>query len=100
MTKSELVAAVVNRLPYLTRKDTEIIVDTLFDSMVEGLAQGDRIEVRGFGSFAVKHRAAREARNPRTGETVHIPAKWLPHFKLGKELYRRINSTTREENIS
>jgi len=93
MTKSELVAAVVNQLPYLTPKDAEIIVDTLFDSVVEGLAQGDRIEIRGFGSFAVKHRAAREGRNPRTGETVHIPEKRLPHFKIGKELYARINRT-------
>lgn len=91
MTKSELVAAVANRLPYLTRKDAEIIVDTIFDSMIETLAQGSRIEIRGFGSFAVKLRPAREGRNPRTGETVRIPAKRSPHFKIGKELYGRIN---------
>lgn len=96
MTKSELVTLVVDRLPYLARKDAEIIVETIFDSMVEGLAKGDRIEIRGFGSFAVKHRAAREGRNPKTGEAVHIQAKRMPHFKIGKELYGRINRTAPE----
>lgn len=100
MTRSELVTAVANRLPYLSRKDAEIIVNTLFDSMVEALAQGDRIDIRGFGSLAVKQRAAHTGRNPRTGETVHIPAKRLPHFKIGKVLYGRINSTALEEGIS
>ena len=99
MTRSELVTSVVERLPYLTHKDAEIIVDRIFDSMVEALAQGERIEIRGFGSFAVKHRDPREGRNPRTGETVHIPAKRLPHFKLGKELYERINPTVHEQEI-
>jgi len=96
MKKSELVIFVVDRLPSLTRKDAEIIVDTVFDSMVECLAQGERIEIRGFGSFAVKHRATREGRNPKTGETLHIPAKRMPHFKIGKELYERINPTVPE----
>jgi integration host factor subunit beta len=99
MTRSELVILVAERLPYLTQKDAEIIVDTVFDSMIEELAQGDRIEIRGFGSFAVKHRDPREGRNPRTGETVHIPAKRIPHFKLGKELYERINPTVPEKEI-
>jgi integration host factor subunit beta len=96
MTRSELVILVAKRLPYLTQKDTEIIVDAVFDSMVDSLAQGERIEIRGFGSFAVKHRDPREGRNPKTGETVHIPAKRMPHFKLGKELYERINPTVHE----
>jgi integration host factor subunit beta len=96
MKKSELVIFVVDRLPSLTRKDAEIIVDTVFDSMVECLAQGERIEIRGFGSFAVKHRDTREGRNPKTGETLHIPAKRMPHFKIGKELYERINPTVPE----
>jgi integration host factor subunit beta len=96
MKKSELVTLVAERLPYLTRKDAETIVDTIFDSMIEGLAQGDRIEIRGFGSLAVKHRPAREGRNPKTGERVHIPAKRMPHFKIGKELYERINPTVHE----
>ena len=96
MKKSELVTLVAERLPYLTRKDAETIVDTIFDSMIEGLAQRDRIEIRGFGSLSVKHRPAREGRNPKTGERVHIPAKRLPHFKLGKQLYERINRTVPE----
>jgi integration host factor subunit beta len=96
MTRSELVILVAERLPYLTQKDAGIIVDTIFNSMVESLAQGERIEIRGFGSFAVKHRDTREGRNPKTGEPVHIPAKRLPHFKIGKELYERINPTVHE----
>jgi integration host factor subunit beta len=99
MTRSELVILVAERLPYLTQKDAEIIVDTIFNSMIESLAQGDRIEIRGFGRFAVKHRDPREGRNPKTGETVHIPAKRMPHFKMGKELYERINPTVPEQEF-
>jgi integration host factor subunit beta len=99
MTRSELIILVANRLPYLTQKDAEIIVDTIIDSMIASLAQGERIEIRGFGSFAVKHRDTREGRNPSTGETVHIPAKRMPHFKIGKELYERINPTVHEQEI-
>jgi len=91
MTKSELINRVAERLPYLTRKDAEIIVNTIFDSMVHALVQGDRIEIRGFGSFKVKHRTHREGRNPKTGGSVRIPAKQMPFFKIGKELYERIN---------
>ena len=98
--KSEFVTLVVDRLPYLTRKDVEIILETMFDSMVKGLAQGDRIEIRGFGRFAEKHRAAREGRNPKTGETLHIPARRMPHFKIGKELFGGINPTVPEQEIS
>ena len=99
MTRSELIILVVERLPYLIQKDAETIVDTIFNSMIESLAQGERIEIRGFGSFAVKHRDDREGRNPITGETVHIPAKRMPHFKIGKELYERINPTVPEQEI-
>mgnify|MGYP001545398802 CR=1 FL=1 len=91
MTKSELVAHVAGRLPHLTLKDADIIVDTIFESMADALAQGDGIEIRGFGSFKVKNREERQGRNPKTGESVHIPAKKWPHFKIGKELYERIN---------
>ncbi|MEW6443289.1 MAG: integration host factor subunit beta [bacterium] len=91
MTKSELINRISERLPYLTRKDAEIIVNTIFDSMVEALVSGSRIEIRGFGSFKVKHRGDREGRNPKTGETVRIPAKRMPFFKIGKELFERIN---------
>ena len=91
MTKSELVTHVARRLPYLTHKDAEIIVDTIFDSMANALAQGENIEIRGFGSFKVKDREEREGRNPLTGESVHIPAKKSPFFRIGKELHERIN---------
>ena len=91
MTKSELINRVAERLPYLTRKDAEIIVNTIFDSMVDALVEGDRIEIRGFGSFKEKTRGDREGRNPKTGESVRIPAKRMPFFKIGKELYERIN---------
>ena len=75
----------------MTLKDAEIIVDTIFDSMADALAQGDRIDIRGFGSIKVKDRGEREGRNPKTGESVRIPAKKSPFFRIGKELYERIN---------
>ena len=93
MTKTELVRHVAERLRHLTHRDAEIIVDTIFESMAGALAQGDDIEIRGFGSFRVKNRGAREGRNPRTGESVHIPAKKLPLFRIGRELHERINRT-------
>ena len=91
MTKSELILKVADRLPYLTHKDAEIIVNTIFDSMIETLADGGRIEIRGFGSFKVKERDARQGRKPKTGQSVSIPAKRMPFFKIGKELNERIN---------
>ncbi len=91
MRKSELVTSVVNRLPYLTQKDAEIIVNTMFDCIKDGLAQGERVDIRGFGSFSVRLRAPREGRNPRTGETVPVPEKRLPRFKVGKALHDRMN---------
>ena len=91
MTKSELVTHVARSLPYVTREDAEIIVDVIFQSMAYALVRGDRIEIRGFGTFKVKNRPEREGRNLMTGEAAHIPAKKLPHFKVGKELHERIN---------
>jgi integration host factor beta subunit len=93
MTKSELVTRVAERLPYMSLKDAEIIVDTIFDSMADALAQGEGVEVRGFGSLKVKDREEREGRNPKTGESVRIPAKKSPFFRIGKELHERINQT-------
>ena len=93
MTKSELITHVARRLPYLTLKDAEIIVDTIFDSMADALAQGDGIEIRGFGSLKVKDREEREGRNPKSGESIRIPAKKYPLFRIGKELHERINQT-------
>jgi len=91
MTRSELITHVARSFPSLTHKVAEIIVDTIFDSIVDVLAQGDRINIRGFGTFKVKSREEREGRNPKTGESVRIPAKRFPFFRIGKELYERIN---------
>ncbi len=91
MTKSELITDVARRLPYMTLKHAEIMVDTIFESMVDSLAQGEGVEVRGFGSLKVKDRGEREGRNPKTGESVHISAKKYPFFRIGRELHERIN---------
>ncbi len=95
MTKSDLIERVADRVPHISKKDTEIVVNTIFDSMTEALRNSDRIEIRGFGSFQVKIREAREGRNPKTGEEVKIPAKKTPFFKVGKELKERIDRSWR-----
>jgi integration host factor beta subunit len=91
MTKSDLVSMVADRMPHVSKKDTEMIVNSVFQSMAEVLKQGERIEIRGFGSFQVKLREPREGRNPKTGQIVSIPAKRSPFFKVGKELKERVN---------
>ena len=91
MTKLDLINLLAERFEFLSLKDTKIIVDVVFDSMTEALAKGDRIDIRGFGSFTIKERIEREGRNPKTGESVQIPAKRKIHFKLGGELKDRIN---------
>jgi integration host factor subunit beta len=91
MTKSDLIERVSVRVPHISKKDTETVVNTIFDSMTESLMHGDRIEIRGFGSFQVKIREAREGRNPKTGEPVHIAAKRTPFFKVGKELKEMVD---------
>jgi integration host factor subunit beta len=95
MTKSELIEVVAAKAPEISRRDIEIIVNTIFDSMTLALARHDRIEIRGFGSFTAKERRARDARNPRTGESVSVPKKWVPFFTVGKELRERINQDPR-----
>src|ERR1051325_5366273 len=90
MTKADLVEE-VSRVTELTRKDSEVIVDTLFDSVIKALKTGDKLEVRGFGSFRVRQRNARVGRNPKTGEKVEVPAKRVPYFKPSKELKALIN---------
>src|SRR5262245_34251594 len=92
MTKSGLIEAVSERTPQLSKKDTEIVVNTIFDAMSRALRDGQRIEIRGFGSFQVKVREAREGRNPKTGEPVHISAKRTPFFKVGKELKEMVDA--------
>jgi len=91
MTKSGLIEEVARLTPHISKKDTEVVVNTIFDSMIEALKSGERIEIRGFGSFQVKVREAREGRNPKTGEPVHIGAKRTPFFKVGKELKEMVD---------
>lgn len=86
MTKTDLIEKVAIKTNGLTRKQTEIIVNMFFDSIKEALASGDKIEIRGFGSFRLRKRRNREGRNPKTGETVMVPNKKVPFFKAGKEL--------------
>jgi integration host factor subunit beta len=91
MTKSELIQALAQDNPHLYHRDVERIVSTVFDEISDALARGDRVELRGFGAFSVKERAARVGRNPRTGQSVTVPEKYVPFFKSGKELRQRVN---------
>lgn len=91
MIKSELIAQLAERNPHLYQRDIERIVSTIFDEISAALARGDRVELRGFGAFSVKHRPARIGRNPRTGEPVAVASKSVPFFKTGKELRDRLN---------
>ncbi len=91
MIKSELVQIIANRNPHLFQRDVENIVNAVFDEIADSLAEGNRVELRGFDAFSVKNRPAREGRNPRTGEKVSVEEKWVPFFKTGKELRERLN---------
>lgn len=91
MTKSELIARLAEQNPHLYMRDIERIVTTIFDEISDALAQGNRVELRGFGAFSVKSREARVGRNPRTGEAVEVDAKTVPYFKTGKLLRERLN---------
>ena len=90
MNKSDLIDRIVDK-SNMPRKRAEHVVNLIFDSMTEALAQDERIEIRGFGSFVSKHYRARMGRNPRTGEAIPVPEKRLPFFKVGKELRERVN---------
>ncbi len=91
VTKRDLIEEVAQHYPRFSRRDAEVMVNTVFDSMTEALTRTERIEIRGFGSFIVKQRPAREGRNPRTGEVVDVAAKKVPLFKVGKELRLRVD---------
>jgi integration host factor subunit beta len=91
MIRSELIQIVADENPHLYQRDVERIVNTVFDEIIEAMANGDRVELRGFGAFSVKHRDARTGRNPRTGEAVSVEAKSVPFFKTGKLLRDRLN---------
>ncbi|MBB3046770.1 integration host factor subunit beta [Litorivivens lipolytica] len=91
MTKSELIDLIAGMQTQLSHKDIELAVKTMLEHMSETLATGERIEIRGFGSFSLHYRAPRQGRNPKTGETVQLPGKHVPHFKPGKEMRERVN---------
>ncbi|RII26676.1 MAG: integration host factor subunit beta [Geobacter sp.] len=92
MTKSELVEKIVESNSVLTRKESELVVNLVFDAMSAALRKGEKVEIRGFGSFTIRERGPREARNPKSGEVVRIPAKRTPFFKTGKDLRERVNT--------
>ena len=91
MIKSELVQIIAEQNPHLYQRDVENIVNAILEEIIEALANGDRVELRGFGAFSVKNRSARIGRNPRTGESVQVEEKWVPFFKTGKDLRERLN---------
>jgi integration host factor subunit beta len=92
MTKSELIARLAEHFPQLVAKDADFAVKTILDAMADALASGQRIEIRGFGSFALNRRPPRIGRNPKSGERVMVPEKRVPHFKPGKELRERVDA--------
>lgn len=92
MIRSELIQKISDENPHLFQRDVERIVGTIFDEIIEALARGDRVELRGFGAFSVKQRDSRTGRNPRTGESVDVEQKHVPFFKTGKLLRDRLNA--------
>ncbi len=91
MTRSDLIAKLTEHYPQLLARDAELAVKVILDAMAETLMRGGRIEIRGFGSFALNYRPPRVGRNPKSGEKVQVPAKYVPHFKAGKELRERVD---------
>jgi integration host factor subunit beta len=91
MTKSVLIEKVAEKVEGLSKKQVEVIVETIFDSIKDSLAKGGKVEIRGFGNFRLRSRNARKARNPKTGESVEVPPKKVPYFKVGKELREMVN---------
>ncbi len=97
MTKSELIERIAALQSQLSHKDIELAVKTMLEHMSQTLSSGERIEIRGFGSFSLHYREPRLGRNPKTGETVQLPGKYVPHFKPGKELRERVNQSLQAE---
>lgn len=91
MTRSDLIVRLAELHPQLLTKDAELSVKVILDTLSATLARGERVEIRGFGSFALNYRPPRQGRNPKTGEKVKVPAKYVPHFKAGKELRERVS---------
>ncbi|NBT00197.1 MAG: integration host factor subunit beta [Betaproteobacteria bacterium] len=100
MAKSELIAKLADKYPQLAARDAELAVRTLLDAMTRTLVEGRRIEIRGFGSFALSTRPPRTGRNPKSGETVMVPQKRVPHFKPGKELRKRVDLNADDDSES
>ena len=96
MTRSELVACLAARANTLTIKDADLSVSLILEAMTDALRRGERIEIRGFGSFDLNYRPPRQGRNPKSGEAVQVPAKYVPHFKAGKELRERVDYLANE----
>lgn len=97
MTKSELIEVIAREQSHLAYRDVELAVKCMIEQMSQALAGGDRIEIRGFGSFSLHYRPPRVGRNPKTGESVHLAGKYVPHFKPGKELRERVNQGFQRE---
>ena len=93
MTKSELIEIMAQKQKHLPSRDVELAVKHLLEIMSDALSDGERIEIRGFGSFGLNYRPARVGRNPKSGERVHVPEKYVPHFKAGKELRERVDGS-------
>lgn len=100
MTKSELIEQLAQQQKYLPVRDIETSVRLLLDQMMHALGEGERIEIRGFGSFSLNYRKPRQGRNPKTGERVSLGAKHVPHFKPGKDLRERVNAHAQQEKQS
>ena len=93
MTKAELISRLTDEIPSLTKRQVEVVVNIIFDSMRNALTRGDKIEIRGFGSFKLRSRRMKEGRNPKTGESVLVPPKKIPFFKVGKALRHMVHSS-------
>jgi integration host factor subunit beta len=91
MTKSVLIEKIAEKVDGLSKKQTEVVVETIFESIKDSLAKGGKVEIRGFGNFRLRSRKARKARNPKTGDSVDVPPKKVPYFKVGKELREMVN---------
>ncbi len=98
MTKSELITVLAARYPQLAARDTDYAVKTILDSLTQALASGQRVEIRGFGSFSLSQRSPRVGRNPKSGEQVLVPGKQVPHFKAGKELRERVDMVSSDKD--
>ena len=93
MTKSDLIAQLAGRFPQLVAKDADLSVKMILEAMADALSNGNRIEIRAFGSSGLNYRPPRVGRNPKSGESVNVPEKWVPHFKAGKELRERVDGS-------